>query len=710
MNVTKDLNHMFGVLRNLCLALKVTRGSVLVYLIVLILIFGILGVTMVSLFTTATTSSATPNCARRAFHMYESGTRYAFSELRNNDFDEDTINDLNSTTYNVTDAGSFTINVFSPWFESPLMQEGSNYTLTLNVPAGKLPLDSFVPVNSNVWIINFKYLETTDVTSTRSPISAYTRVDDTTLTIGVSGDFNVSTGDWVAMGVMPTVTQGPLAAGADLYVERVAKDFFPRFNGAININRVTYSYDRLVDEPGNNRVILQNLTASRFPNIKTDFPLTVTKTTSGTYTGDFIVLSPRNLIAIPTGTSSLCSPPVPYGGDYDDGMNIFGRLFPIPPKWDIDADEFTSNLTENQTSSSFINVDTDADTLNIGGGVASEFGAGWYDADKTIGSDNEACQAGACKFLRGIRVFFVLKFIEGRQGDGFTFTLMNAEGREPPPSNILLNTINSVGGDSERSELMGYAGDSRKDDGGFLDTTPPPGIQPPKLAIEFDTRTNFDAAFEDDEIEPEPKDFCIDSLSLKPNTRNDPSPGNSDAVQYVFWGDSSLNVPCRSANPDASVDTYDDNRHGTIEVPINDRTIAITSKDDLDPSVEVDDDDDWLNGSTFRGPWAIRIQIDREEFPNTGENPDYTIQTEIRQCATDVGSSNCTDASIIDSNNPFYNTALPYNFPPERLVQQVELTPDEHNAFRRFFFGFTGAAGSEELDVEISEFQLSFIR
>jgi hypothetical protein len=347
-------------------------------------------------------------------------------------------------------------------------------------------------------------------------------------------------------------------------------------------------------------------------------------------------------------------------------------------------------------------VDTAADTLNIGGGVTpgvnAEFGAGWYDADKSIGGNNELCQAGACEFRRGIRVFFVLKFLNGQQGDGFTFTLMNAES----------NDVDSVGGDFELGELMGYAGDSRTADGGFLDTHDPPrGIQPPKLAIEFDTRTNFDAAFE---IEAEPKNFCDDSSKLKPNTRNDPLSNNRDAVQYVFWGDSSLNVPCRSANPDASVDTYDDNRHGTIEVPINDRTIAITSEDDLDPSVEVDDDDDWLNGSTFRGPWAIRIQIDREEFPNMGENPDYTIQTEIRQCATDVGSSNCTDASIIDSNNPFYNTALPYNFPPERLVQQVELTPDEHNAFRRFFFGFTGAAGSEELDVEISEFQLSFIR
>ena len=44
------------------------------------------------------------------------------------------------------------------------------------------------------------------------------------------------------------------------------------------------------------------------------------------------------------------------------------------------------------------------------------------------------------------------------------------------------------------------------------------------------------------------------------------------------------------------------------------------------------------------------------------------------------------------------------------MRQQVELTEDDHNAFERFFFGFTGAAGSEALDAEISQFQLSFIR
>jgi len=338
-------------------------GSVLVYLIVVILIFGVLGATMVSLFTTATTSSATPNDARRACMMAESAIRYAFSQLRDNDFAEGTINDLNSTTYNVTDAGSFSIRAFSLWFQSSSTQSSNPYTFT--IPKGRLPLDFIVPVNRNVWIINFKYLENTDDTRTRSPISTYTRVDDTTAIFNLSGNLNVSTDEKVCLGVMPTTTQGPLNAGADLYVEQIAKDFFPRFNGVININRFDYSYERLVDEPANNRVRLENLTASNFNNPPGDFPLTVTKTTGGIYTGDFIVLSPRNYMVVPTGLSETAS----CGNEYKSGMNIFNpsEIFQEDKDADIPPDIFADSINPVVTNPNMVTPIPDDDALDIGG-------------------------------------------------------------------------------------------------------------------------------------------------------------------------------------------------------------------------------------------------------------------------------------------------------------------------------------------------------
>ena len=94
-----------------------TAGNVLIYVVALMLIFGVLGVVMVSLFTSSTASTVTRNDTRRAIYMAESGMRYAFSELRKvglPDHSNDYIkNSLNSITYTVTDAGSFTINVFT---------------------------------------------------------------------------------------------------------------------------------------------------------------------------------------------------------------------------------------------------------------------------------------------------------------------------------------------------------------------------------------------------------------------------------------------------------------------------------------------------------------------------------------------------------------------------------------------------------------------
>ena len=93
-------------------------GNTLLYILVLLLIFSVLGVTMVSLFTTSSTSSTTPNDARRALYMAESGVRFAMTKLRKSGFTQSTVDELNTTTYTINNGGSFTFNVFGPWFDS----------------------------------------------------------------------------------------------------------------------------------------------------------------------------------------------------------------------------------------------------------------------------------------------------------------------------------------------------------------------------------------------------------------------------------------------------------------------------------------------------------------------------------------------------------------------------------------------------------------
>ena len=169
MNVSKYQNLIPGVLRQAFQSLSTTRGSVLVYLIVVLLIFGVLGVTMVSLFSTSTSSSATRNDARRAAYALEAGVRYAFSEMRNEDFATDTIGKLNSTTSYTLDSGqSFNINVFGPWFD--FVSYGSD-NLSLTVPEGKIPEGFTIP--AGLWVVNYDHIGTDfDLTSTRNSVAA----------------------------------------------------------------------------------------------------------------------------------------------------------------------------------------------------------------------------------------------------------------------------------------------------------------------------------------------------------------------------------------------------------------------------------------------------------------------------------------------------------------------------------------------------------
>ncbi|MEA1988798.1 MAG: hypothetical protein U9N57_06285, partial [Pseudomonadota bacterium] len=133
-------------------------GNVLIYVVVLMLIFGVLGVVMVSLFTSTTASTVTRNDSRRARYMAESGVRYASSELRKADFEEDIIIDpLNTLTYTVSGAGSFNINIFSPWFDSNASVD-SPADISLSVPLGELPDDFTAPNGAGVWVVNYDYI------------------------------------------------------------------------------------------------------------------------------------------------------------------------------------------------------------------------------------------------------------------------------------------------------------------------------------------------------------------------------------------------------------------------------------------------------------------------------------------------------------------------------------------------------------------------
>ena len=98
-----------------------------------------------------------------------------------------------------------------------------------------------------------------------------------------------------------------------------------------------------------------------------------------------------------------------------------------------------------------------------------------------------------------------------------------------------------------------------------------------------------------------------------------------------------------------------------------------------DEIVFLGDLDDWLAGDLLKGPWAVRMEVNRSLTKNGNLNYEYTLRTWIRQCATVIASSECDDPSIIGTF--FQDTRLEYDAKPPHLTQTIELDPGRPCSF-----------------------------
>ena len=319
-----------------------------------------------------------------------------------------------------------------------------------------------------------------------------------------------------------------------------ARYIFPKTDGAFNINgskETTYFYKRAEDRT--DYIRLHNITVTG--GVITSIPVAA---------ADYIIVDKNNFMVTSVGQSGA----VKFGGDMEHSVSLSDHT---PNAKDSNYDLGDDNLiyAENETGSfklnrpgdktNFIKLNEADKSITLGEGPGPSLGSVWFKDTRSIGGQTNFCQSGGCFFGNGVRVFFTLQYsAPAGEGDGFIFALING--------NLAKNDISSAGGDFEQSELLGYSGDSRLPPNGttFLDNSGPRGLMPPKIGLEFDTKVNYDSSFENST-----KNYCSGS-SLKADTRNDPGSSGKDAVQYVFWGNDSMNIPCRGNNP-----SYDDNRH-----------------------------------------------------------------------------------------------------------------------------------------------------
>ncbi len=341
-----------------------------------------------------------------------------------------------------------------------------------------------------------------------------------------------------------------------------------------------------------------------------------------------------------------------------------------------------------QSKSGFITSDANTARVALGQvGMTSTFGAMWYGGSATQGN----CQNGKCDFGTGFRAFFVFQFASGSSGDGFTFAFFNGDGID---INGVKNDRNSVGGDSGRGELLGYAGDSRVDSAGtsFLDGKGGRGIQPPKVAVEFDVFPNFGSG-----------DVCASG------SRRD-GLDSRNHVAYVFWGDNTISV-CHSPVTIGS-NTYDDNRHnngaGTATEPKNSRRPtdgADTSY--FDASSLWPAQTNWMLSNAPTNIYAFRIEVTRSITPNANGNFEYTIKSWVKQCLV---INDITCPTYADNSN-FADTATDYTDTIPTLIRnQIELSPILHQNFNSFYFGWTAATGGATQNVMLNRFRMNFLK
>jgi len=501
------------------------RGSVLIYIIVVMMVFGLLGAAMVAMFSSATMmSTGTPNSARQARYLAESGMRYAVSKLRADDRPS-VIRSLNDTEYTLPGSGSFELNVFGKWFEAAADYPGT-FTIQLSIPEGTAPGEDIFSFPIDAYLVNLESYRDSFFfgggaakDSFFTEISAKTALSKgaATLNIVPKDSFSVTAAEnhKILLAVRPSSDQtiDPEDENSDNHNLNISYqnsdewNFFPKENGSFYIVNTDGVIDRYFYES------LDEVSSSEFSltNLKgTEFPLDVSQA------NDLIILSERNRsISAAASTTGAGA-----GGNLNLTMDFKPNITspqPIPPPpplalpSDISPNDFFTNLETPASDSAAVSVETTAgsESVALGGETVEQASAAaWYGGDVSIGGF-QVCEDGVCKFNDGVRAFFVFDYTG--TGEGFTFSLATAENNTDAEGKP-----DAYGGPAGQ---LGYAGTSSTGK----------QIAKPKMAVEFDTFSN--------------------------GPRNDPdadSDGllNRDMIQYVYWGSTVSN-------------TYDDNIHDT---------------------------------------------------------------------------------------------------------------------------------------------------
>lgn len=708
-------------------------GAALLFVIISIVIMAILGAAMVSIYSDAKVGEATRNDVRRAYYMAESGYRYALSEIRNSPYPDTVVQGINERDtetppyeYNIEGDQRFRVSLYKMFSLETLqaVATGDAYAYVQDPdPNAKIPDDLEFP--GDLYLV-----EGIPENSTSAPDDIFPQAlhifeigsegwtvqpDGRTLKVKIQDAASVPIGTPMLFAVRIETGKQTLSEGDDLNVEKGAK-IFPESGGVIAIKDEAndalreYSYERISCE--GNTCTLHGLKKPRGGTWHTTDNLTNLGNDDfaifNSYSADCYICTSRGYAGDTTEeilTAEICKTAVENEGP------------------DITHQEFTSFYELAASKDGAFQVDTDTgNTLIVGGGVNYAFGSMWYGGTKEINNVENYCLDGKCLFNRGLRIFGLLEFVQS-SADGVTFALINAQ----------TNDKYSVGGDSALGELLAFAGDSRKYTNstgtevwprsfpaqftyvhGVTGTTPngtQGGLNPPKMAIEFDTWYNGN------------NNWCLGTSMVNPNTRNDPLPvvnggtgaDSRDYVQFIYWGEEQNETYAGQLYPACNqvgtvvAKSYDDNKHARGN---NIKTLFFTYENLSDAEkalipTDTVEKNNWLGTTSHNRKWALRFEVKRSLNPvPTGETHAgeyaYTLNMWLRMCTT----GDCSDIL----NTDYARTWVDYRAKTPHMTQTIYLTATQHEQFQKTLFGFTEATGAATQILNISNFELTFIR
>ena len=328
-----------------------------------------------------------------------------------------------------------------------------------------------------------------------------------------------------------------------------------------------------------------------------------------------------------------------------------------------------------------VSVDTVNKQLNLGSGGFGTTGCVWYQG--LANSNGSECINGKCNFNKGIRAYFDFQYNTPWQGEGFTFAIVSGHNIGTDIAPVYINDYTDCGGGL--SEYMAYAGPG---------VSPPgKGLQPPKIAVEFDPFLDVDPVSGLDN-----PNWCA------PYSRNDLTFASTKHSTFVYWGDN-LNYCAPSSN------TYDDNRHGN-----GNGTTDPKNPDGTDiNSYMIQDFDSFGTGiaSPVGRKLSFRLEIDRVDDTTSADYRKYKMRVWLKPYVVYLDSNGVTYAVYKDSNKvTFDDTSKKFNqnndYPPD-FQQTITLTQTWHDNFDRILFGWTQATDSTNTQtVIISNFRIDF--